>query len=71
MLQLGITSQTIVFKVAGTLDDGSSYSDYVTVKVVPNVTGSDGDGYEYIYYLSSSSSASSIPTPSRTNGSAD
>ena len=66
---LGITSQTIAFKVTGTLDDGSSYSDYVTVKVVPNVTGSDGDGYEYIYYLSSSSSASSIPTPSRKNGS--
>jgi hypothetical protein len=65
---LGITSQTVVFKVTGTLD-GSSYSDYVTVKVVPNVTGSDGDGYEYIYYLSSSSSASSIPTPSRKNGS--
>lgn len=62
---LGITSQTIVFKVTGTLDDGSSYSDYVTVKVVPNVTGSDGDGYEYIYYLSSSSSVSSIPTPRR------
>ena len=66
---LGITSQTIAFKVTGTLDDGSSYSDYVTVKVVPNVTGSDGDGYEYIYYLSSSSSALSIPTPSRKNGS--
>lgn len=65
--KLGITSQTVVFKVAGTLD-GSSYSDYVTVKVVPNVTGSDGDGYEYIYYRSSSSSASSIPTPRRTNG---
>ena len=65
---LGITSQTIVFKVTGTLDDGSSYSDDVTVKVVPNVTGSDGDGYEYIYYLSSSSSASSIPTPRRQNG---
>lgn len=65
---LGITSQTVVFKVTGTLD-GSSYSDYVTVKVVPNVTGSDGDGYEYIYYLSSSSSASSISTPSRKNGS--
>lgn len=64
---LGITSQTAVFKVTGTLD-GSSYSDYVTVKVVPNVTGSDGDGYEYIYYLSSSSSASSIPTPRRQNG---
>lgn len=65
---LGITSQTVVFKVTGTLDDGSSYIDYVTVKVVPNVTGSDGDGYEYIYYLSSSSSASSIPTPRRQNG---
>ena len=66
--KLGITSQTVVFKVTGTLD-GSSYSDYVTVKVVPNVTGADGDGYEYIYYLSSSSSASSISTPSRKNGS--
>lgn len=66
--KLGITSQTIVFKVTGTHDDGSIYIDYVTVKVVPNVTGSDGDGYEYIYYLSSSSSASSIPTPRRQNG---
>lgn len=65
--KLGITSQTVVFKVTGTLD-GSSYIDYVTVKVVPNVTGEDGDGYEYIYYLSSSSSASSIPTPRRQNG---
>lgn len=64
---LGITSQTVVFKVTGT-HDGSTYIDYVTVKVVPNVTGSDGDGYEYIYYLSSSSSASSIPTPRRQNG---
>ena len=66
---LGTTAQTIVFRVAGRLSDGSSYSDYVTVKVVPNVTGADGDGYEYIYYLSSSSSASSIPTPRRQNGS--
>lgn len=48
---LGITSQTAVFKVTGTLD-GSSYSDYVTVKIVPNVMGADGDGYEYIYYQS-------------------
>lgn len=64
---LGITSQTVVFKVTGT-HDGSTYIDYVTVKVVPNVTGSDGDGYEYIYYLSSSSSVSSIPTPRRQNG---
>ena len=66
--KLGITSQTVVFKVAGTLDDGSSYIDYVTVKVVPNVTGADGDGYEYIYYLTASSSASAIAKPSRTGG---
>jgi hypothetical protein len=65
---LGTTAQTIVFRVAGRLSDGSGYSDYVTVKVVPNVTGADGDGYEYIYYRSSSSSASSIPTPRRQNG---
>ena len=65
---LGTTAQTIVFRVAGRLSDGSGYSDYVTVKVVPNVTGADGDGYEYIYYLSSSSSVSSIPTPRRQNG---
>lgn len=65
---LGTTAQTIVFKVVGTLS-GASYTDYVTVKVVPNVTGADGDGYEYIYYRSSSSSASSIPTPRRQNGS--
>ena len=66
---LGTTAQTIVFRVSGRLSDGSGYSDYVTVKVVPNVTGADGDGYEYIYYRSSSSSASSIPTPRRQNGS--
>ena len=66
---IGTTAQTIVFRVAGSLSDGSGYSDYVTVKVVPNVTGADGDGYEYIYYRSSSSSASSIPTPRRQNGS--
>lgn len=66
---LGTTAQTIIFRVAGRLSDGSSYSDYVTVKVVPNVTGADGDGYEYIYYRSSSSSSSSIPTPRRQNGS--
>ncbi len=64
---LGTTAQTVVFKVVGTLS-GASYTDYVTVKVVPNVTGADGDGYEYIYYLSSSSSVSSIPTPRRQNG---
>ena len=64
---LGITSQTIVFKVTGTLDDGSSYSDYVTVKIVPNVTGADGDGYEYIYYQSNYLH-NYFSAPKRTNG---
>ena len=64
--KLGITSQTVVFKVTGTLD-GSSYSDYVTVKVVPNVTGADGDGYEYIYYQSNYL-YNNFSAPKRTNG---
>ena len=63
---LGITSQTVVFKVTGTLD-GSSYSDYVTVKIVPNVTGADGDGYEYIYYQSNYLH-NNFSAPKRTNG---
>ena len=62
---LGRVAQTIVFAVTGTLD-GASYTDYVTVKVLPNVTGADGDGYEYVYYLSSSATAPSAP--SRTGG---
>lgn len=65
--KLGITSQTIVFKVTGTHDDGSIYIDYVTVKVVPNVTGSDGDGYEYIYYQSNYLN-NDFSAPKRTNG---
>ena len=64
---LGITSQTVVFKVTGTLDDGSSYSDYVTVKIVPNVMGADGDGYEYIYYQSNYL-YNNFSAPKRTNG---
>nr|DAN99035.1 MAG TPA: tail protein [Caudoviricetes sp.] len=63
---LGITSQTIVFKVTGTLD-GSTYIDYVTVKIVPNVTGADGDGYEYIYYQSNYLH-NNFSAPNRTNG---
>lgn len=63
---LGITSQTVVFKVTGTLD-GSSYSDYVTVKIVPNVMGADGDGYEYIYYQSNYLN-NDFSAPKRTNG---
>lgn len=64
---LGITSQTIVFKVTGTHDDGSTYIDYVTVKIVPNVTGADGDGYEYIYYQSNYLN-NDFSAPKRTNG---
>ena len=65
--KLGITSQTIVFKVTGTHDDGSIYIDYVTVKIVPNVTGADGDGYEYIYYQSNYLN-NDFSAPKRTNG---
>ena len=65
--KLGITSQTIVFKVTGTHDDGSTYIDYVTVKIVPNVTGADGDGYEYIYYQSNYLN-NDFSAPKRTNG---
>lgn len=64
---LGTTAQTIVFRVAGRLNDGSGYSDYVTVKVVPNVTGADGDGYEYIYYQSNYLN-NDFSAPKRTNG---
>lgn len=64
--KLGITSQTVVFKVTGTLD-GSTYIDYVTVKIVPNVTGADGDGYEYIYYQSNYLN-NDFSAPKRTNG---
>lgn len=64
---LGMVAQTIVFKVTGTLDE-SSYIDYVTVKIVPNVTGADGDGYEYIYYLSDQSESNFITQPYRRNG---
>ena len=64
--RLGMVAQTIVFKVTGTLDE-SSYIDYVTVKIVPNVTGADGDGYEYIYYQSNYLN-NDFSAPKRTNG---
>lgn len=64
---LGSVAQTIVFKVTGTLD-GSSYIDYVTVKIVPNVNGSDGDGYEYIYYRSNYLNGNFTEPPKRING---
>lgn len=62
---IGTSAQTIVFKVVGSLA-GASYTDYVTVKVVPNVTGADGDGYEYVYYLSDESRITA--RPKRTGG---
>lgn len=65
---IGMDAQTIVFKVTGTLDDGSTYIDYVTVKIVPNVTGTDGRGYEYVYYLSDQSESNFITQPYRRNG---
>lgn len=63
---LGNNAQTLNFTVVGTLD-GASYQDIVTVKIVPNVTGEDGDGYEYVYYLCDEKSA---PTsaPVRSSG---
>ena len=64
--RLGMVAQTIVFKVTGTLDS-SSYIDYVTVKIIPNVTGADGDGYEYIYYQSNYL-YNDFSAPKRTNG---
>lgn len=63
---LGKSAQTLNFKVVGTLN-GASYQDSVTVKVIPNVTGEDGDGYEYVYYLSATEQTS-LEAPSRTNG---
>lgn len=64
--KLGNKAQTLNFTVTGTLD-GASYQDTVTVKIVPNVTGEDGDGYEYIYFLCDESK---IPTtaPVRSSG---
>ena len=65
--KLGNQAQTLNFTVVGTLD-GASYQDTVTVKIVPNVTGEDGDGYEYVYFLCDESK---IPTiaPTRSKGS--
>ena len=63
---LGKVAQTLNFKVVGTLN-GATYQDSVTVKVIPNVTGEDGDGYEYVYYLSASEQAS-LAAPVRSGG---
>lgn len=63
---LGKKAQTLNFKVVGTLNN-ASYQDNVTVKVIPNVTGEDGDGYEYVYYLSATEQTS-LAAPSRNGG---
>ena len=52
-------------KISGKLDN-ASYSDTITLTILPNVSGVDGDGYEYVFYLSNSATPPS--KPSRANG---
>ena len=62
---LGKNSKVVKVKVSGKLDN-ASYSDTITLTILPNVSGVDGDGYEYVFYLSSYSTPPS--KPSRYNG---
>lgn len=62
---LGATSKVIKVKVSGKLDN-ATYSDTITLTILPNISGADGDGYEYVFYLSNSAIAPS--KPSRSNG---
>lgn len=62
---LGKNSKVVKVKISGKLDN-ASYSDTVTLTILPNVSGVDGDGYEYVFYLSNSSTPPS--KPSRYNG---
>ena len=62
---LGTKAYTLNFDVCGSLNN-ASYKDSVSIKVVPNVTGEDGDGYEYVYYLSATEQTPE--TPSRSGG---
>ena len=62
---LGKSSKVVKVKVSGKLDN-ASYSDTITLTILPNVSGVDGDGYEYVFYLSSYSTPPS--KPSRYNG---
>ena len=62
---LGKSSKVVKVKVSGKLDN-ASYSDTITLTILPNVSGVDGDGYEYVFYLSNSSTPPS--KPSRANG---
>ena len=62
---LGKNSKVVKVKVSGKMDN-ASYSDTITLTILPNVSGVDGDGYEYVFYLSNSSAPPS--KPSRANG---
>lgn len=62
---LGKNSKAVKVKISGKLDN-ASYSDTITLTILPNVSGVDGDGYEYVFYLSNSSTPPS--KPSRYNG---
>lgn len=62
---LGKSSKAVKVKISGKLDN-ASYSDTITLTILPNVSGVDGDGYEYVFYLSNSSTPPS--KPSRYNG---
>lgn len=62
---LGRSSKVVKVKVSGKLDN-ASYSDTITLTILPNVSGVDGDGYEYVFYLSNSATPPS--KPSRYNG---
>lgn len=62
---LGKNSKVVKVKVSGKLDN-ASYSDTITLTISPNVSGVDGDGYDYVFYLSNSSTPPS--KPSRYNG---
>lgn len=62
---LGKSSKVVKVKVSGKLDN-ASYSDTITLTILPNVSGVDGDGYEYVFYLSNSATPPS--KPSRYNG---
>ena len=62
---LGKNSKVVKVKVSGKMDN-ASYSDTITLTILPNVSGVDGDGYEYVFYLSNSSTPPS--KPSRYNG---
>lgn len=62
---LGKNSKVVKVKISGKLDN-ASYSDTITLTILPNVSGVDGDGYEYVFCLSNSATPPS--KPSRSNG---